>query len=81
MAWPAAEATVTRSGLRAVGPDPAGPPLAVLAGPAGVVVDQLPTAGTVEASGSTVLIWTERGEGAAGASRPHVTERADDAAS
>jgi hypothetical protein len=81
MAWPAAETMVARSRLLAAGPDPAGPPLAVLAGPAGVVVDQLPPAGAVVASGSTVIVWTERGPGSAAVSGPRVIEKADDAAS
>jgi hypothetical protein len=81
MAWPAAETMVARSGLVAVGPDSAGPPLAVLAGPAGVIVDQLPFAGAIVASGSTVIVWIERAQGSAAVPGPHVIEGADGAAS
>ena len=54
---------LNEAGLVGVGPDPDGPPLAVLGWPSGVVTDQSPEAGARVPPGSPVTLWVERGGG------------------
>ncbi len=63
MSWDTARDVLRNTTLRAVGPDPDGPPLAALAWPDGVITDQSPESGARVPPGSSVTLWVERGGG------------------
>jgi PASTA domain-containing protein len=68
--YPEAAAVAVALGLSMIGPDPDGPPLAVLAWPNGIVVRQEPPATTVIASDVPLVVWVRRRGGEAGDREP-----------
>ncbi|HEX4016871.1 MAG TPA: PASTA domain-containing protein [Frankiaceae bacterium] len=61
--WDDAREMLLARQLVAVGPDPDGPPLAMLGWPDGIVVDQSPESGARVPPGSLVRLWLEAGGG------------------
>lgn len=70
LAWDDAVRVLLDARLVAVGHDPDGPPLPLVASPSGVVTDQSPESGAKVPAGSTVTLWIERGDGSAGVREP-----------
>ena len=60
----AARSVVESSGLLVAAPDPDGPPLDALAGPAAVVTAQDPGSGGILERESAVTLWVDTGGGA-----------------